>query len=319
MSLPKLKFTWRAIGAFTALTAFFGGVALIHSYSEKWSKNVDWWVQKVAQDGVALAQGEYLINESAIFNVTLFFAVLLSVLLALVGVVLDRPKGEAERKLAEANYQDMLDRAKETSRAMYSQYKPRTDLKTAKIVNTISKDGSTHVTREIELFCPDLPAHQIELQLAGDKQFSQQTGHNAIGFRVVDKDTDKELPWIPVGDAPTTKEIMIYFPEMQKGQTKKLFIEYEWEGYAADLIDKGRTDFWWANKSATPSNTAHIRHEWIFEKGMPAVTVKGVSALSGTSALSSERTADNCQVWVFEDLDSPSDNEKLEFRVEFDR
>ena len=282
----------------TFTLTFLGGLAGIWWFSERLSEGVN-FVVVMNSSGTAL-NGNYKLNIWIIF---LLLSVIMAILMASFALYREfmTIKSELDEiSLVNMKYEDALRRVRNVAEKLNytSDNLRRISIQALHARHYIHPDASTYITHNYKIMA-NKTANFLNSAIEGDEESDPIYGYTDLDLQIVDKDQNKELDWVPLKDNPRAKQIYIFFPDLQRGETKNIEVKYKWKGFMRRVLDMGSTEFWWFHAATTPSE-ADVIFEWIYKTGFPHVTTKLIGNHGPTAELSSSHTLDGV-CWKYHD------------------
>lgn len=121
-----------------------------------------------------------------------------------------------------------------------------------------------------------------------------------IEFTAHSMTSGREVEWAVVDNGPRAKIFALMFvPPLKPKQRIKFQIRHRWQGFTADLIEKGKTEFAFAFASAAETDQARVSMTFAFAAGLGSLAL---TLSEGAPGRLSRRPSDESydrSVWVY--------------------
>jgi hypothetical protein len=127
------------------------------------------------------------------------------------------------------------------------------------------------VVLEYELKAGQKPAQVWRFKFNADETAKAIDWLDEVDLKVelINPVQDAELKYLLYNNSPRKKEIAIFFlPEIQPNESRTVKISYSWPRFAADLLEKGSTEFQIEFKTVDPGDLADVQYDFEFASSL---------------------------------------------------
>ena len=189
--------------------------------------------------------------------------------------------------------------------------RPRFNLLESLTTYKVDANGDTEAEAISELYCINDPFHFYIHWIRSDPESGDVKFLRQLNFQAFDLDNDQKLDWLPIQNDATRKAFAIFFPEVQRGQHKRLKVVYRWPKFMGKLIELGATNFDW--RYVTGDTPANLRNEWVFHSNLSPVECRTIGRHPPSANIRFEQRGTHF-AWIYED---PKAQLNSEYAVEF--
>jgi len=153
---------------------------------------------------------------------------------------------------------------------LYSEGKPRLDLKAEKGRYYVTSDGTLKVHKEIIVKADEKEGFLWTFNAFGDPE-SRPVEVDEMHIRIMAEDKNTDLLYLPIRDETLRKEFVIYFlPLLKPGESRTFTLSYEWPGSFSKLLTMGWASYSWKNRTTSAAH-GEFYAEWRFDEKLGAV------------------------------------------------
>jgi len=229
-----------------------------------------------------------------------------------------------ERELARIHKQFEQQRTvlKKIQSQMYEDnVRPRHDFVSFRALYVVAPNGDIDVEKEVILTSQELEVHFWRF-FANGEQFAMPLADESemeLQVRALDDGRTECIPLL-VDNKSTRKEFTVNFlPAITPGTQRAFLLKYRWPGFLRELVQTGRTNYFWESKAFTNGGIADFAVEWRFDRNFGDVACE--TTRENPAGMSLEKTQRHPGTkWVYAGSRIPLGNLPLElsFSCEMD-
>ena len=216
-----------------------------------------------------------------------------------------RERGRADFDRFTANVRTILNRLDR---------RPNCELEMTSITIRVFENGDVEYRREHKLSANNEKTVFCAFHEESDASAPPAPYFSDVGLTARSLDANTDVILLPMENSSHRKEFALCFiPPLSKGQIRTVEICHKWPRYCADLMEAGRTKFFWQTLTLKPNGKMNVFVELQFPQSLGQVECEIAGGAGPRATLERESTPHGGSVWRFRDSQFPRGSGELAF------
>ncbi|PHR61773.1 MAG: hypothetical protein COA47_05325 [Robiginitomaculum sp.] len=215
-----------------------------------------------------------------------------------------------------ADYEETVSAAGFISNMLDEDDKPRWKYKDVVETTIIHGDGTCDVIRRYTIEAAENPAQMLKIRIIADDMAEPILFLRNLKFQIkcIGSHNGTVRHLVSLNDH-LKKIICIFFlPPIKPNDMRALEIQYTWPNFAANLIERGKTDFFASFESCDADDTAEVRLEFHFASELGEIFFEPDFVMTG-GVLKSDNTDPAFNTWIYTHPKMPMAHKKINFHA----